>query len=73
MGCVPNIFEGRMQIPLAMLVRSTMPLIPWAVQARGQGKCCGTLKAQLPLAPNGPSHATAPSRRALVTNFSAQR
>lgn len=73
MGCVPNVFEGRMQIPLTMRERSTVPLLPWGVQARGQGKCYDTLKAQLPLAPNEPSHATAPSRRGLAMDFSAQR
>lgn len=59
MGYVLNVFEGRMQIPFTMSERSTMPLLLWGVQARGQGKCPDTLKAQLPLASNEPSHAAA--------------
>lgn len=73
MGYVPIVFEGRRQFPLTMLERSTMALLPWGAQARGQGKCHDTLKAQLPLAPSEPSHATALSRRGLATGFSAQR
>lgn len=72
MGGVPNVFEGRMQIPLTLLERSTVPLLPWGVQVRGQAKCCDTLKAQLSLDPKEPLHATAPSSRGLVTDFSAQ-
>lgn len=73
MGYVPIVFEGRRQFPFIMLERSTMPMLPWGAQARGQGKCRDTLKAQLLLAPGEPSHAIALSRRGLATGFSAQQ